>query len=110
VPRRFGFNPLSHRGAHPPRRHSSSTRGVYSHFEPRHLDGPYFPRHGPCPTGSNGEVLKTVKTSSGRMVKYWIPKIYLTNPSTEPSTFSHPMEVMDGGLENMWLMDFDCSR
>jgi hypothetical protein len=22
------------------------------------------------------------------MVKCWIPKIYLTNPSTEPSTFS----------------------
>jgi hypothetical protein len=32
-----------------------------------------------------------VKTSSGRMVKCWIPKIYLTNPSTEPSTLSHPM-------------------
>jgi hypothetical protein len=31
-----------------------------------------------------------VKTSSGHMVKCWIPKIYLTNPSTEPSTFSHP--------------------
>jgi hypothetical protein len=25
------------------------------------------------------------------MVKYWIPEIYLTNPSTEPLTFSHPM-------------------
>jgi hypothetical protein len=27
-----------------------------------------------------------VKTSSDRMVKCWIPKIYLSNPSTEPST------------------------
>jgi hypothetical protein len=27
----------------------------------------------------------------GRMVKCWIPKIYLTNPSTEPSNFSRPM-------------------
>jgi hypothetical protein len=32
-----------------------------------------------------------VKTSSGRMVKCWISKIYLTNPSTESSTSSHPM-------------------
>jgi hypothetical protein len=36
-------------------------------------------------------VQRTVKTSSGRMVKCWIPKIYVTNPTTEPSTFSHPM-------------------
>jgi hypothetical protein len=55
------------------------------------MDGPCFSRHGSHPTGSNGEVIKTVKTSSGRMVKCWIPKIYLTNPSTEPSTSSHPM-------------------
>jgi hypothetical protein len=51
-----------------------------------------------------------VKTSSGRMVKCWIPKIYLTNPSTEPSTFSHPMYVMDEGLEDTWLMNSGCSR
>jgi hypothetical protein len=31
------------------------------------------------------------KTSFDRMVKCWIPKIYLTNPYTEPSTFSRPM-------------------
>jgi hypothetical protein len=36
-------------------------------------------------------VQKVVKTSSGRMVKCWIPKIYLTNPSTESLTFSRPM-------------------
>jgi hypothetical protein len=53
---------------------------------------------------------KIVKTSSGRMVNYWIPKIYLTNPSTESSTFSCPMSMMDGGLEGTWLMDSGCSR
>jgi hypothetical protein len=53
----------------------------------RHLDGPRFPRRGSRPTQPSGEVQRTVKTSS-RMVKCWIPKIYLTNPSTEPSTFS----------------------
>jgi hypothetical protein len=50
-----------------------------------------------------------MKTSFGRMVKCWIPKIYLTNPSTEPSTFSRPVLVMDGGLEATWLMDSGCS-
>jgi hypothetical protein len=55
------------------------------------MDGPYFPYHGSHPTGSSGEVLKTVKTSSGLMVKCWIPKIYLTNARTESLTVSHPM-------------------
>jgi hypothetical protein len=32
-----------------------------------------------------------VKISSGRMVKCWISKIYLTNPSMEPLTPSRPM-------------------
>jgi hypothetical protein len=32
-----------------------------------------------------------VTTSLGHMVKCWIPKIYLTNLSIEPSTFSHAM-------------------
>jgi hypothetical protein len=51
------------------------------------LDGSRFPRRGSRPTRSSGEVQRTVKTSPGHMVKCWIPKIYLTNPSTEPSTF-----------------------
>jgi hypothetical protein len=42
-------------------------------------------------THSNGKMQKTVKTSSGCMVKCWIPKFYLTNPSTEPSTSSRPV-------------------
>jgi hypothetical protein len=65
--------------------------GSFTHFESRHLDGPRFPRHGSHPTRPSGEVQRTVKTSYGRMVKCWITKIYLTNPSTEPSTFSRPM-------------------
>jgi hypothetical protein len=58
---------------------------------PRHLDGPHFSCRGSHPTRSSGEVQRTMKTSSSRMVKCWIPKIYLTNPSTESSSFSHPM-------------------
>jgi hypothetical protein len=65
--------------------------GSYTHFEPRHLDCPRFPRRGSRPTRPSGEVQRTVKTSSGRMVMSWIPKIYLTNPSTKPSTFSRPV-------------------
>jgi hypothetical protein len=44
------------------------------------------------------------------MVKCGIPKIFLTNPSTEPLTFSRSMYMNDGGLEIMWLMDSGCSR
>jgi hypothetical protein len=90
-PRCFGYDPRPHRGDHFPRRPGFPTGGSFPHFEPRHLDGPRFPRRGSHPTQPSGEVQRTVKTSSGRMVKCWIPKIYLTNPNTEPSTFSHPM-------------------
>jgi hypothetical protein len=55
------------------------------------LDGLRFTRRGSHPTRSNGDVQKIVKTSSGRMVKCWIPRIYLTNSSIEPSTFSRLM-------------------
>jgi hypothetical protein len=89
VPRRFGVDSHSHRGVHPPCRHSFFTRDVYSHLEPSCFDGPRFSRCGSRPTHSNGEVQKTINTSSHCMVKSWIPKIFLTNPSTEPSTFSH---------------------
>jgi hypothetical protein len=91
VPRDFGVDPRSHCGVCPPRRHDFSARGVYSHLEPSHFDGPFFPHRGSCPTRSNGEEQRIVKTSSSRMVKCWIPKIFLTNPSTEQSTFSHSM-------------------
>jgi hypothetical protein len=91
VPRHFGYGPRPYCGDCFPRMPGFPAKWSYTHFEPRHMDGPCFSRHGSHPTGSNGEVIKTVKTSSGRMVKCWIPKIYLTNPSTEPSTSSHPM-------------------
>jgi hypothetical protein len=91
VPRRFGYIPRPHRGDHFPRRSGFPAGGSHTHFGPRHLDDPCFPHCGSCPTGPSGELLKIVKTSSGRMVKCWISKIYLTNPSTEPSTSSRPM-------------------
>jgi hypothetical protein len=90
-PRRFGYDPRPRRGDRFPRRPDFPTRGSYTHFEPRHLDGPRFPCRSSRPTQPSGEVQRTVKTSSSRMVKCWITKIYLTNPSTEPSTFSHPV-------------------
>jgi hypothetical protein len=66
-------------------------RGVYSHLELSCFDGSRFPHRGSRTTLSNGEVQKTVKTFSDRMVKCWIPKIFITNPSTESSSFSHSM-------------------
>jgi hypothetical protein len=91
MPRRFGYGPRTHRGDHFLCRPGFPTGGSYTHFELRHLDGPHFPCRGSRPTRPNGELQRTVKTPSDRMVKCWTPKIYLTNPSTEPSTHSHPM-------------------
>jgi hypothetical protein len=65
VPRRFGYGPRPHHGDHTPRRHGFPTGGSYTHFEPIHLDNPYFPHRGSRPTGSKTEVKKRVKTSSG---------------------------------------------
>ena len=90
-PRRFGYGPRPHRGDRFPRRPGFPYGGSFTHFEPRHLDGPRFSRRGSRPTRPSGEVQRTVKTSSGRMAKCWIPKIYLTNPSTELSTLSRSM-------------------
>jgi hypothetical protein len=90
-PRRFGYGPRPYRGDRFPRRPDFPAGGSFPHFESRHLDGPRFPHRGSRLTRPSGEVQRTVKTSSSRMVKCWIPKIYLTNPSTEPSTLSRPM-------------------
>jgi hypothetical protein len=90
-PRRFGYNPRPHRGDRFPHRPGFPAGGSYPHFELRHLDGPHFSHCGSHLTRPSDEVQRTVKTSSDRTVKCWISKIYLTNPSTEPSTFSHPM-------------------
>jgi hypothetical protein len=91
MPRHFGYGTCPHRGDRFPRRPDFLAEGSHTHFGPRHLDGQRFLHHGSHPTGPSGESLKTVKTSSGRMIKCWICKIYLTNASTEPSTSSHPM-------------------
>jgi hypothetical protein len=90
-PRRFGYVSRPYRGDHFPRRSGFPAGEFYTHFKPRHLDGPHFPHRGSCLTRPNGEVERIVKTSSDRMVKCWIPKIYLTHPSTESFTFSCPM-------------------
>jgi hypothetical protein len=91
VPRHFGYGSRTHRGDRFPLRPDFSARGSHTHLGPRHLNDPQFPHHGSHPTRSNGKVQRTMMTSSDRMVKCWIPKIYLTNHSTETSTFSHPM-------------------
>jgi hypothetical protein len=91
APKHFGYGPHPHRGNCFPRRPGFPAGGSHTHFELRHLDGPCFLHHGSRPTWPNGEMQRIVKNSSGRMVKCWITKIYLINPSTEPSTYSHPM-------------------
>jgi hypothetical protein len=91
VPIRFGYGSRPHRGDHFSCRPGFPTAGSHTHFESRHLDGPHFFHRGSHPSQPNGEVQRTVKTTSGCMVKCWISKIYLTNPSTEPSTSSRPM-------------------
>jgi hypothetical protein len=69
VPRHLGYGPRPHRGDYFLHRFGFSAGGSHTHFEPRHLDGPRFPRRGSHPTWTNGEVQRTVKTSSGHMVK-----------------------------------------
>jgi hypothetical protein len=91
VPRRFGYGPRPHRGNRFSCRPGFPAGESYTHFEPRHLNGPRSPRRGSRPNGSKSDVQNTVKTSSSHTVTYWIPKIYLTKPSTEPSTSSRPM-------------------
>jgi hypothetical protein len=90
-PRHFGYGPRPHHGDRFPCWPIFPARGSHTHFELRHLDGPHFLRHGSRPTQSSDAVQRVVKTSSGRKVKCWISKIYLTNPSIKPSTFSHPL-------------------
>jgi hypothetical protein len=87
----FGYGSCPRHDDRFPCRSGFPARESYTHFEPRYLDGPYFSCRGSHPTRPNGEVERIVKTSSGRMVKCWIPKIYLTHPSTEPSTSSRLM-------------------
>jgi hypothetical protein len=67
VPRCFGYGLCPHRGDRFLHRPSFPAGGSDTHFEPRHLDGPHFPRRGSCSIGPNGEVQRIVKTSSGCM-------------------------------------------
>jgi hypothetical protein len=91
VPIRFSYDSRHHRGDHFLRRSSFLAGGSRTHSEPRHLDGPHFPHRDSRPTRPNGEVPRTMKTSSGHMVKCWILMIYLTNLNTESSTSFCPM-------------------
>jgi hypothetical protein len=68
-PRCFGYGTHPQRGDRFPCRPGFPTGGSNTHFEPRHLDGPYFSHRGLRPTRPSGEVQRTVKTSSGRMIK-----------------------------------------
>jgi hypothetical protein len=43
VPRHFGYGPRHHRSDHFPRSSDFSAGASYTHFEPRHLDGPHSP-------------------------------------------------------------------
>jgi hypothetical protein len=56
VPRRFRCDPCPHHDDRFPRRPGFPTGGFHTRFEPRHLNGPHFPRSGSCPTCSNGDV------------------------------------------------------
>jgi hypothetical protein len=69
VPRHFGYGPRPHHGDRFSHRPDVPAGGAHTHFEPRHLDGPHFFRHGSRPTRANGELQRIVKTPSGRMVK-----------------------------------------
>jgi hypothetical protein len=69
VPRHFSYDPHPHRGDRFSRRSGFSAGKSHTHLEPKHLDDSHFPHRRSYPTGSNGEVQRTVKTSFGRMVK-----------------------------------------
>jgi hypothetical protein len=81
VPGRFDVSPHFHRGVRPPCRHGFPVRGVYSHIVPSRFDGSCFPRRGSCPTPSNGEFQRIVKTSSGCMVSTGFLKIFSLTPA-----------------------------
>ena len=88
MPRLHGYDPRSHRGVRPMQRRGFPQESSYHHFGPRRFDGSRFPHRGNHPARPNGDVHRTVVTSSGQVLKCWIPKSLLTNPSTKPSTFS----------------------
>jgi hypothetical protein len=68
-PRWFGYGPRPRRGDRFPRRPGFPFGGSFTHFELRHLDSPRFFHRGSRPTRPSGQVQRTVKTSSGCMIK-----------------------------------------
>jgi hypothetical protein len=52
----FGYDPHSHHGDRFPRRPGFPAGGSFPHFEPRHLNSPFFPHRGSHPTRPSGEV------------------------------------------------------
>jgi hypothetical protein len=69
VPRCFGYSLRPHHGDRFFCRPSFPAGGSRTHPEHRHLDGPHFLHHDSRPTWLNGEVQRTMKISSCRMVK-----------------------------------------
>jgi hypothetical protein len=67
VSKRFGYSPRPHCSDRFPHRSDFPTGGSHTHFKPRHLDGPHFSHPGSRPTRPNGEVQRTMKTSSDRV-------------------------------------------
>jgi hypothetical protein len=65
----FGYVPCPYRGDRFPCSPGFPSRESFPHFEPRHLDGSRFSRRGSRPTRPSGKVQRTVKTSSGHMIK-----------------------------------------
>jgi hypothetical protein len=55
-PRRFGYGPRPHRGDRFSHRSGFPAGGSHTHFEPRHLDDPYFLRRDSHPTWSSDVV------------------------------------------------------
>jgi hypothetical protein len=80
-PRCFGYGPCPHHGDHFPHWPGFTTGGSFTHFELRHFNGPRFSHRGSCPTRPSGKVQRTVKTSSGRMVKCWILRFISLTPA-----------------------------
>jgi hypothetical protein len=57
VSRRFRYDRHPHRGDRFPRRPDFPVGESYTHFEPRHLDGPHFLHRDSHPTGSKTKVV-----------------------------------------------------
>jgi hypothetical protein len=89
-PRRFGYDLRPHRGDHFLRRSGFPAAGSYTHFEPRHLDGPHFLHHGSRPTRPSGEVQRTMKI----FLVVWLSAEFLKFISLTPILSHRPFLVL----------------